>query len=324
MPKMRLTLIGEQYDCVRPLFDGSVQPEGVAIAVTRSPSPQAMRRQLTAWEFDICEMAFGAFLMARAQGADVMAIPVFPRRAFFHTHFIRHANAAVEDPADLAGKRVGIPEYVQSATLWARGVLEHDFGIDASRLHWYAERAGADSTGAVLGFRPPAGITIEQTPAGRSLVSMLVAQALDAALVHNFSQVLDDGQYGGALRPLFPDVVAEGRRFYAKHGYVPANHCYMIRGELVRTHPSLAADLCQAFVKAEAVARSALPRDVPPGTLFGTHAFARSCEALPGDALAYGIGPNRAMLETVVALSQEQGLVRERASVDSLFAPGLV
>ena len=93
----RVSLIGELYDCVKPLFDQTIRPEGVELVVTRSPSPEAMRRQLTAWEFDICEMAFGAYLIARAQGADVTAIPVFPRRAFFHTNFACHADARIED-----------------------------------------------------------------------------------------------------------------------------------------------------------------------------------------------------------------------------------
>jgi 4,5-dihydroxyphthalate decarboxylase len=136
MARTRISLIGERYDCVKPLFDGAIQPEGVELVVTRSPSPEAMRRQLTAWEFDICEMAFGAYLIARNQGADVTAIPVFPRRAFFHTNFMCHANARIDSPRDLANKRIGVAEYVQSATLWARGVLEHDFGLEPHKAQW--------------------------------------------------------------------------------------------------------------------------------------------------------------------------------------------
>src|SRR5690242_6358654 len=87
MATTRVSLIGERYGCVAPLFEGTVRPAGIDLAVTTSPSPQAMRRQLSAWEFDVCEMAFGAYLIAREQGADVTAIPVFPQRAFFHTGF---------------------------------------------------------------------------------------------------------------------------------------------------------------------------------------------------------------------------------------------
>ena len=138
MTSTRVSLIGEPYDCVKPLFSGAIQPDGIELAVTRSPSPEAMRRQLTAWEFDICEMAFGAYLIARSQGADVTAIPVFPRRAFFHTNFMCHAGAGIDSPHGLAGKRIGVAEYVQSATLWARGVLEHDFALNPRTTQWYA------------------------------------------------------------------------------------------------------------------------------------------------------------------------------------------
>src|SRR3954462_7528887 len=207
---IRVSLIGELYDCVKPLFEQTVRAEGVELVVTRSPSPEAMRRQLTGWEFDICEMAFGAYLIARARGADVTAIPVFPRRAFFHTNFMCHANAAIDGPRGLADKRIGVAEYVQSATLWARGVLEHDFGLDPRKAQWYVERSGSGSTGEVLGFKPPSDISVQQTPGGKSLVAMLAARELDMALVGGNAQA----HAGNTLRPLFADAIAEGKRFY--------------------------------------------------------------------------------------------------------------
>ena len=136
MARIQLTLISGEHDWVRPLFDGTVQPEGVDLIVTRSPPPEAMRRQLSTWEFDISEMAFGAYLVARAKGVDIVAIPAFPMRGFFHTNFSCHADANIKHPGDLVNKRVGIAEYVQSACLWARGILQHDFGMDPSQVRW--------------------------------------------------------------------------------------------------------------------------------------------------------------------------------------------
>jgi 4,5-dihydroxyphthalate decarboxylase len=314
----RVSLIGELYDCVKPLFDGTLQPEGVELVVTRSPSPEAMRRQLTAWEFDICEMAFGAYLIARRQGADVTAIPVFPRRAFFHTNFMCHANAGIDGPRDLAHKRIGVAEYVQSATLWARGVLEHDFGLDPRKAQWYVERAGSGSTGEVLGFKPPHDITVRQTPGGKSLVAMLAAGELDLALAGGNAQAQADN----ALRPLFADAIAEGKRFYVTHGYVPANHLYMIRGSLAREQLALVANLYRALCEAKTLAQQSLPRDRAPGLLFGTEQLARTCETFAGDPFAYGIGANRTMLETVVQLCHEQGLIRDLPPVEQLFVSG--
>ncbi len=314
---MRVSLIGEFYDCVQPLFDQTLQPEGMALVVTRSPSPEAMRRQLTGWEFDICEMAFGAYLIARAQGADVTAIPVFPRRAFFHTHFACHAQSRIDGPLDLANKRIGVAEYVQSATLWARGILEQDFGLDPAKVQWYVERAGAGSTGEVLGFTPPHAIAVQQTPGGKSLLAMLAARELDVALVGANPQTRTDN----ALRPLFGDAVAEGKRFYDTHGYIPANHVYMVRGTLAREHPALVANLYRAFRESKNVAQQSLPRERAQALLFGNEQLASLCAACVGDPFAYGIGPNRKMLETVVRLCHQQGLIRDQPSVEQLFVP---
>lgn len=314
----RISLIGEVYDCVKPLFDQTVRAHGIELAVTPSPSPQAMRRQLNAWEFDICEMAFGAYLIAKAQGADVTAIPVFPRRAFFHTNFLCHAQADVTGPHKLAGKRIGVAEYVQSATLWARGALEHDYGLDARNVQWFVERAGADSTGEVLGFKPPQNISVRHTPGGKSLLAMLSAGELDVALVGGSAQA----RANTALRPLFADPIAEGRRFYATHGYVPANHTYMIRGNLAREQPALVAHLYRAFVDAKAHAQRSLPRDKTPGTLFGNEQLAATCASCDGDPFAYGIARNRAMLDTVVLMCLEQGLIRNKLAIEDMFLLG--
>ena len=314
MARIPVSLIGEFYDCVKPLFDGTIRPEGMALVVTRSPSPEAMRRQLTGWEFDICEMAFGAYLIARSQGADVTAIPVFPRRAFFHTNFECHAESGIDGPRDLANKRIGVAEYVQSATLWARGVLEQDFGLDPRKAQWYVERAGSGSTGEVLGFKPPHAISVQQTPGGKSLLAMLAARELDMALVGGNPQTRANN-----VRSLFGDAVAEGKRFYDTHGYIPANHMYMVRGSLAREHPALVANLYRAFRESKNVAQQSLPRERPPAFLFGNEQLARTCASFVGDPFAYGIGANRKMLETVVRLCHEQGLIRDQPLVEQLF-----
>lgn len=319
MTRTRISLIGEQYDCVKPLFDGQVKAAGVDLAVTRSPSPEAMRRQLTLWEFDICEMAFGAYLIARAQGADVTAIPVFPRRAFFHLNFACAAGTPPPDPHDLAGQRIGVAEYVQSATVWARGVLEHDFALDARKSRWYVERAGLNSTGEVLGFKPPRDLSVQQTPGGQTLVDMLGDQSLDLALVSEAAQAAA----GDRLQPLFRDAVAEGHRFYRTHRYVPANHTYMIRGSLAREQPALVASLYRAFQESQAIARQALAPGRSPAILFGSETLARAAGSISDNPFSYGVTTNLPMLQTIMLLCQEQGLVRDVPAVDQLFVAGL-
>jgi len=316
----RISLIGEAYDCVASLFDGTLAPDDIEIVPTRSPSPEALRRQLTGWEFDVCEMAFGAYLIAKERGADVTALPVFPRRAFFHTQFVVHEASGIKTPQDLHGKRIGVAEYVQSATLWARGILERDFQVDPKRISWFVERSGAESTGAVLGFDPPADLSVTQTPQGRRVAAMLAEGELDAALVGAWFQHLDAPLPKG-LRPLFSDVVLEGRRFLAAHGYAPANHMYMVRGSLAREQPQLIAALYRAFVAAVNESKRTLLSMNHAGRLFGNEYLPRTCGPLGGAPFAYGIESNRAMLEDVVRLCCDQGLIRAPVDIASMFAP---
>lgn len=322
MAKIRPTLIGGPHDWVRPLFDGVVQPDGMDLVVTRSPPPEAMRRQLSTWEFDICEMAFGAYLAARAQGTDIVAIPVFPMRGFFHTNFAYHVHSSINSPADLANKRVGIPEYIQSAAVWARGILQHDFGMDPYQVQWYAERGGADSTGAVLGFQPPKGIAIQQTPGGKALVPMLSAHELDAALVGRIPQSSTGDGPESNVRPMFRDVIVEGKRFFDQHGYIPANHTYIIRGDVLHKHSWIGANLYRAFQEAKALVQKSLPENIPSGLVFGAEYLARTREMFGEDPFPYGVARNRAMLEKVIQFSQEQGLISERPTIEQLFAAG--
>ena len=324
MATIKLTLIGGPHEWVRALFDGTVRPEGVELVATSTPPPEAMRRQLSAWEFDVCEMAFGAYLVARAHGADIVAIPAFPMRGFFHTQFACHVNANINRPCDLVNKRVGIAEYVQSACLWARGILQHDFGMDPFQVQWHAERSGAESTGAVLGFLPPEGIALQQIPAGKDLVSMLIAHELDAAMVGRIPQSSASDASGIKVRPLFEDVIAEGKRFFDQHGYIPANHTYVIRGDVLRKHPGVAVNLYHAFKEAKALAQRSLPQRIPSGLVFGAEYLARVREMFGEDPFPYGVAANRAMLETVVQFSQEQGLIHDRPTIDQLFAAGTV
>ena len=147
---------------------------------------------------------------------------------------------------------------------------------------------------------------------------MLAAGELDMALLGGNARP----PAGNVLRALFADPIAEGKRFYDAHGYVPANHTYMVRGSLAREHPALVANLYRAFHESKMLAQQSLPRDRLPGVLFGNEQLAKTCESFADDPFSYGTSSNRTMLETVVQLCQEQGLVRDKPSIEQLFVPG--
>jgi 4,5-dihydroxyphthalate decarboxylase len=330
MPKLRLSFISAFNERVEPLMRGVVQPEGIEIVPTYSHPSETFWRQLKFQEFDIGEMSMSSYLIARERGFDMVALPVFPSRRLFHTELSCHADAAIKKPEDLAGKRIGIGEYQQTAALWQRGILEHDFGVSQYKVHWYMERTEELSHGGATGFRPPPGISFQRIPPDKSMASMLVEHELDAAAINSpwrntpnivgrSHRIRGAGDWS-KVKPLFDDRRAEARRFIKKWGFLPVNHAYTIRGDIQRKYPWVAFNLYAAFVKAKAAFNAQLLESIPSGLFFGKEYLAMTEEIVGADPYPYGVKANRGMLQTLIDFSHEQGLTKQKAKIEELFA----
>src|ERR1700730_9750342 len=200
----------------RPLIDGDIAPEGIQLTPTAVHPSEMFWRQLRFAEFDVSEMSMSSLLIATARGPTPwVALPMFTTREFFHTRILVRADAGIASPADLKGKRVGVPEYQQSAEIWGRGVLENEFGVHPREMEFFMER-GDKSHGGATGFKPPAGVTGHQIPASTNIGEMLTRGELDATLLYLSGRTrLDrsriDLNSDPRVRPLFPDRAAEGR-----------------------------------------------------------------------------------------------------------------
>src|SRR5262244_3594948 len=181
MPKLRLSFISAFNERVDPLMKGIVQAEGIEIVPTYSHPSETFWRQLKFQEFEAGEMSVSSYLIARERGFDIIALPVFPSRRLFHTELSYHTDSGIKEPRDLIGKRIGVGEYQQTAALWQRGILEHDFGVSQYKVHWYMERTEELSHGGATGFTPPAGISFHRIPPEKSLATMLVNHEIDVA-----------------------------------------------------------------------------------------------------------------------------------------------
>jgi 4,5-dihydroxyphthalate decarboxylase len=312
-------------------MDGSIQADGIELIPTYSHPSETFWRQLRFHEFEVAEMSMSSYLIARSRGVDMMAIPVFPSRRFFHAELSYHADSGVKEPGDLTGKRIGVGEYQQTAALWARGVLDHDFGVSQYKVDWYMERTDELSHGGATGFTPPPGISFHRIPAEKSLASMLVNHEIDAApIAGHLSRafnVIDRSTHIRAsegdwskVKPLFPDQIAEAKRFFTKYGFVPVNHTYTVRGDVYRAHRWVAGSLYAAFIQAKACAREKLPERIPEALFFGPEYLAMTQEVLGDDPFPYGVEANAKMLDTIVGYSYEQGLTPRKMKVEDLFA----
>src|ERR1051325_9093477 len=178
MPKLRLSFISAFNERVEPLMKGIVEAEGIELVPTYSHPSETFWRQLKHQEFEVGEMSMSSYLIARERGFGMIALPVFPGRRLFHTEISYHQDSNIEKPEDLVGKRMGVGEYQQTAALWQRGILEHDFGVSQYKVHWYMERTEELSHGGQTGFSPPEGISFQRIPTEKSMASVLVKNDL--------------------------------------------------------------------------------------------------------------------------------------------------
>ena len=331
MAKLQFSFITGENERVEPLISGAVPIEGAELITTYSDPSETFWRQLKFQEFEVSEMSLSSYLIAKSNGMDMTAIPVFPSRRFMHCQLSYHVESGIKKPEDIVGKRIGVGEYQQTASLWVRGILEHDFGVSQYKVDWYMERSEELSHGGATGFTPPQGISFHRIPPDKSLATMLVNHEIDVAPISGHLSrafnVIDRSTHMRAsegdwskVKPLFPDQIAEAKRFFDEHGFVPVNHTYIIRGDVYREHPGIAVKLYDAFVKAKAHARETLSERMPEALVFGPEYFAMTQEILGDDPFPYGIKANLAMIETIASFSHEQGLTPRKMTIEELFA----
>ncbi len=326
MANLQLSIALSANDRTRSILDGTVRPDGIDLVATTLHPSEMFWRQLHFAEFDVSEMSLSSLLIDIARGdSQWTALPIFTSRSFFHTGAWVRVDAGIETPGDLRGKRVGVPEYQQTAALWSRGVLQHEFDVHARDIEWHMERTEERSHGGATGFQPPEGVRLYRIPAEKSIGSMLLAGELDATLLYIADPNLvdrsrEDIASSGKVRTLFRDPAAEGARYYRKTGIFHINHGMVVRRSILEQHPWVALNLFNAFRKAKdlVAARTRELTDVyfrlgllPPD--------ARG--AIATDPYPYGVKSNRDLLETIATYSYEQGLTPRKLSLEEVFAP---
>ncbi len=323
--KLELSIALSDNERTRPLIDGLVQPQGVKLHTTVVHPSEMFWRQLKYADFDVSEMSVSSLLIAASRGDYTWAaIPVFTFRMFFHTRILVRSDRGIKTPQDLRGKRVAVPEYQQTSAIWSRGILHHEFGVDARDIEWFMERTPDMSHGGSTGFTPPPGVRLNRIPPTTNIGEMLVKGELDATLLYlTNNNLVDRSSIDISRAPevqyMFPDPIAEGKRFYGKTGIYPINHTLVVRRSLLEKHPWIALNLYSAFLNAKndvtRRAKAAMAPWIEVGAL-GEQAE----QGFSADPLAYGVKAARPVLETVAQYLQEQGLTDRRVALEEVFA----
>src|SRR5579862_549221 len=263
MADLQLSLAITSNPRTWPIIDGRVKADGIDFTKTVLGPAEMFWRQLSFAEFDVSEMSMSELMMIRSRGDDrFIGIPVFTTRRFYHTGVSVRKDARIESPADLKGKRIGVPEYVQTSALWTRGVLESEFGVAPKDMTFFMERLPARSHAGAIGFKAPPGVTVNQIPSEKNIGAMVLSGELDACMsyIPKQSDPIDrssaDLVNHPDIKPLFADSAADCVRYYRKTAIYPINHGMVVKRAAYERDPWVVLNILEAFNEANDIADS--------------------------------------------------------------------
>lgn len=315
------------YDRTRALENGTVKPVGIDFNFMVLPTiEEVFWRTAIYRDFDSSEFSFSSYLVAKASSEGnrlpLVAIPVFPSRSFRHSAIYINVNAGIEKPEDLKGKTVGVPEYQMTAGTWARGILQHEYGVHPEDVKVW-RTGGLEQGGRIekLKLNLPAGVKVEPIPTDRTLNDMLEKHEIDALVTARMPSNFAKGSPN--IRRLFVDYPAVEKEYYQKTGIFPIMHTVVIRQDVYEAHRWIARNLYDAFNEAKNIA---LEQAYEAGILryslpWMLHAVEEQREIFGENAWAYGVEPNLATIDALALYSHEQGLCERKISAEELFAP---
>lgn len=321
MARLSITIASWDYDRVRAVMDGRVPVEGCEVNYLALSPEECFHRAFHGKEFEVSEIGFSPHIVAQPKGGTgYIGIPVFLSRIFRHSAIYVRKDRGIRAPADLRGKRVGVPTYQMTAALWARGMIKDDFGVGYTEMNWF--QGGLEQPGRKEFFENslPAGFPLSPIPEGKTISGMLAAGELDAA----FSARAPSCHTAGhpQIGRLFEDFATVERDYFKRTGIFPIMHALGIRKDVHERHPWLASSLYKAFIAAKRLAEAEFEEVTALKiTLPWIASEARATRALMGENFwPYGVAENRKTLETMVRYVHEQGLSARPVKVEELFA----
>jgi 4,5-dihydroxyphthalate decarboxylase len=313
------TMALERYDRHVPFFTGAVEmPAGIEISPlevgidhTHRNGRNRHERMIRDREFDICELSFSSYIMAMDRGADFTATPVFPRRLFSQNHIYVRTDAGINTPADLSGRKVALRAFQTTMSVLVKGDLTFFYGVPWQDIHWIMEAEEA------VAWTPPEGTSIEWLTGGRKGADLLLSGEVDAMIFpHPPREILEAGD---TIRRLFPDPMAEAKRYYDQLGYFPIMHIMAFRNEVVEQEPELPRAVISMW---ESAKRTAALYYEDPG--YSEIAFARNAmedqeKMFGGDIWPSGFAANRENIARFIDYSADQGLISAAYPPERLF-----
>jgi len=304
--KPALSLAAGYHLRAKPLCDGRVKMQDFELKAVAFENDGYGHEQFLAGNYDAGEFSLANYCALKSRGEPFMAIPVFPNRKFRHSYIFVRDDSPLKEPAQLKGKRVGIPGWLNTCGLWVRGILSDEYGVKTQDIHWIARRK------TPLEVALPAGTELDVAPREGTLAARLLEGEFDAIIVPDFP--VEDG-----VRRLFADSKTVEQDYYRRTGIFPTSHAIVFHKAYIDRHPQAAQEMFTACDEAKKLAL----RDDADAT-YSNFAWNRQVweeqrAVLGSDPWRYGIKGNEKVLNTLILYAAEQGLLAKKMTIDDLF-----
>ncbi len=322
MPNLKLTLACWDYDRTRALMDGRVRPEGIDLDIKVLRPRHTFQRMLDDQEFQVSELSLASYAALKGRGqCPFVAVPVALSKIFRHSCIYVRTDAGIEAPADLKGKRVGTSQYSATALVFMRGMLQHDYGVAPSDLHWFMGGLNTFTEPPLIALNLPKNVRLDFLKPGETLEGLFEAGELDALLSIYIPSLFLKGS--PRIARLFPNFKQVEQDYYSRTQIFPIMHTVVLRADVYQEHPWAARSIYQAFRAA---------KDLAVAGLYDSDALHLSLPWLLDhveeawrvfgrDFWSYGLDANRPTLSAIGRFVHEQGLSPRAVSPDELFVP---
>ena len=286
----------------QPILSGSVAASGIELTFTTA-SVDETSRAMIAGKYDIAEMSMATYVQARTRGLDLLALPVFMGRRFLQPCVAFAPNSTIGSPSELRGKRIGLPQFRMTSSMWHRGLLEHEYGVPATQVEWVTTQPERLD----VGFSPGARVT----NVGDHPLSQLPELLADGTVDVIFSP--RPPERDGKLAFLFDDPAATSIEYRDRTGIYPLLHTVVLKASL-KEHAAALFDLFRRSKEHAYAHPGANEIESPIAGLSFDEARARL-----GDPYPYGVPANAAAIDAFLSYSVEQGLTTERLQTAAAF-----